>query len=96
MLHIDIQGWEGPVCRACIGVLSERAKWVIIGVHSRLQEAELLGLFHAAGWILEHEKPTKFRFDRTRTTFESMVVQDGTQVWRNPRLAETLLPVPNC
>jgi hypothetical protein len=27
MLHIDIQGWEGAVCRACIGVLSERVKW---------------------------------------------------------------------
>jgi hypothetical protein len=24
-----------------------------------------------------------------------MVVQDGTQVWRNPRLAEALQPVQN-
>ena len=75
---------------------SQRAsKVVIIGVHSRVQEAELLRVFHTAGWILEHEKPTKFRFDRTRITFESMVVQDGTQVWRNPRLTEALQPVQN-
>jgi hypothetical protein len=86
MVHIDIQGWEGEVCRSCIGVLCERVKWVIIGVHSRILDAELLQIFHAAGWILEHEKPTRFLFQPSKTTFEAMVTADGTQVWRNPRL----------
>jgi FkbM family methyltransferase len=91
MVHIDIQGWEASVCRGCATELNERVKWVIIGVHSRIQEAELLQLFHQNGWVLEHEKPTKFRFDPSRGTFESMVIHDGTHVWRNPKLAPGLV-----
>ena len=87
MVHIDIQGWEGEVCRSCIDALSERVKWVVIGVHSRIQDAELLQIFHGAGWILEHEKPTRFRYRPSQVNFEAMVTADGTQVWRNPRLA---------
>ena len=86
MVHIDIQGWEGEVCRSCIDVLGERVKWVVIGVHSRVLDAELLQLFHGAGWLLEHEKPTRFAYQRERATFEAMVMADGTQIWRNPRL----------
>jgi FkbM family methyltransferase len=86
MIHMDIQGWEGEVCRSCIDALTERAKWVVIGVHSRIQEAELLQLFRQAGWVLEHEKPTQFRFRPTQVNFEAMTTADGTQVWRNPRL----------
>jgi FkbM family methyltransferase len=87
MVHIDIQGWEGEVCRSCIDALSERVNWVVIGVHSRIQDAELLQIFHGAGWILEHEKPTRFRYRPSQVNFEAMVTADGTQVWRNPRLA---------
>lgn len=90
MIHIDIQGWEGEVCRSCIDVFSERVKWVVIGVHSRIQDAELLQIFHRAGWILEHEKPTQFRYRPLQLNFEAMVAADGTQVWRNPRLAAAL------
>jgi FkbM family methyltransferase len=87
MVHLDIQGWEGEVCRSCIDLLTERARWVVIGVHSRIQDAELLLIFHEAGWVLEHEKPTRFSYQRAQSGFESMVVADGTQVWRNPKLA---------
>ena len=89
MVHIDIQGWEGEVCRSCIDLLSERVKWVVIGVHSRVMDAELLEMFHAAGWVLEHEKPTRFRFDTAKTNFEAMVTADGIQVWRNPRMVDS-------
>lgn len=87
MVHIDIQGWEGEVCRSCISTMSGRVKWVVIGVHSRIQDAELFQIFHGAGWMLEHEKPTKFRYRPSQENFEAMVTADGTQVWRNPRLA---------
>jgi FkbM family methyltransferase len=86
MLHIDIQGWEGAVCGSCIDQMTERVRWVILGVHSRILDADLLRLFHGAGWILEHEKPTQFRFARDKASFESMVIADGTQIWRNPRM----------
>jgi FkbM family methyltransferase len=86
MVHIDIQGWEGEVCRSCIDALSARVKWIVIGIHSRIQDAELLQIFHGAGWILAHEKPTRFRYRPSQVNFEAMVTADGTQVWRNPRL----------
>jgi FkbM family methyltransferase len=86
MLHIDIQGWEGAVCGSCIDQMTERVRWVILGVHSRILDADLLRLFHGAGWILEHEKPTQFRFAPEKASFESMVIADGTQIWRNPRM----------
>lgn len=86
MIHLDIQGWEAEVCRSCIDVLNERTKWVVIGVHSRIQEASLLRIFHDAGWILEHEKPAQFIYQPLQRNFEAMVAADGTQVWRNPRL----------
>jgi hypothetical protein len=85
MLHIDIQGWEGEVCRSCLDLLNERVKWVIIGVHSRLLDAELLALFHGSGWQLEHEKPTRFTYIAEHKSFEAMTTIDGTQVWKNPR-----------
>jgi FkbM family methyltransferase len=88
MVHIDIQGWEGEVCRSCIDLLSERVKWVIIGVHSRLLDAELLTLFHGSGWQLEHEKPTRFTYIAEHKSFEAMTTIDGTQVWKNCRLAK--------
>lgn len=86
MVHMDIQGWEAEVCRSCIDTLTERAKWVVIGLHSRIQDAELLQIFHDAGWVLEHEKPTRFGYHAPQRNFEAMVAADGTQVWRNPRL----------
>lgn len=93
MVHIDIQGWEGEVCRSCIDALTERAKWVVIGVHSRIQDAHLLQTFHGAGWLLEHEKPTRFEYRPSQVNFEAMVTADGTQVWRNPRLASDPTPL---
>jgi FkbM family methyltransferase len=83
MVHIDIQGWEAEVCRSCMDLLGERVRWLIIGVHSRVLDAALLEMFHAGAWTLEHEKPTRFQYQRGLTSIEAMTVADGTQVWRN-------------
>ncbi len=50
-------------------------------------DGALVELFFRRGWRLEHEKPTRFRFDPARPTLEGMTTTDGTQVWCNPRLA---------
>ncbi|KAA1184431.1 hypothetical protein FP026_03325 [Rhizobium tropici] len=86
MLHVDIQGWEGEVCAAAQEVINERVRWVIIGTHSRIVEAQLLTLFHSMGWTLEHEKPCRFSYSLDRSDFASMITADGVQVWRNTRL----------
>lgn len=86
LIHIDVQGDEVDICRSCIDELNTRVRWLIVGTHSRKIDGDLLELMCRAGWILEHEKPTKFTFSPSPSTLEAMTTVDGTQVWRNPRI----------
>jgi FkbM family methyltransferase len=86
LVHIDIQGGEGEVCRAGIEMLNERVRRVVIGTHSRTLDGELMSLFYSAGWSLENEKPTIFSWRDGAQTLEALTTVDGIQVWRNPRL----------
>ena len=86
LVHIDIQGTEVELCRAFVDELSARVRYMVIGTHSRKIEGDLMDLLIRARWDLEHEKPARFVFRRGETTLERMTIQDGTQVWRNPRL----------
>lgn len=92
LVHIDIQGWEYEICRAAIELLTERAKYVIIGTHSRKIEGDLIELFWQAGWILENEKPCHFNYDVACKSLERMTYTDGAQVWKNPELAGWITP----
>ena len=88
LVHMDIQGGEGDLCRECIDVLSERVRRVIVGTHSRALDGAVMSTFHAAGWSLENEKPTIFHWADKAETLEHLAVVDGVQVWHNA----TLLP----
>src|SRR5436190_1554614 len=83
LVHMDIQGSETEVCTAGIAELTRRVRWLVIGTHSRKIEGDLLELFVKAGWILEHEKPTRFAFDALQPALTAMTTFDGAQVWRN-------------
>jgi FkbM family methyltransferase len=87
LVHIDVQGWEGELCRACVKTLVEKVRWLIVGTHSRKLDGDVLETMFRAGWVLENEKPTRFAFNRDRGALELMTLIDGTQVWRNPALA---------
>ena len=63
LVHIDVQGWEAKLCAGCVEPLNRRVRWLIIGTHSRPIDGEVIAILHAAGWVLENEKPTRFRFD---------------------------------
>jgi FkbM family methyltransferase len=86
-VHVDIQGAEVEVLRAALPELDSRARFVIIGTHSRKIDGDLVDMFHAAGWILEHEKPAKFDYIAGHESLEAMTTVDGAQVWRNPAFA---------
>jgi FkbM family methyltransferase len=86
LVHIDVQGDEVDICSSCLRDLSSRVRWLVVGTHSRKIDGDLLNLMGGAGWLLEHEKPTKFAFVPNAATLEAMTTLDGTQVWRNPRL----------
>jgi FkbM family methyltransferase len=88
LVHIDVQGWEAKLCAGCAEALSARVRWLVVGTHSRHIDGEVIEILHGAGWVLENEKPTRFRFDAAQPSLELMTEVDGAQVWRNPRLAE--------
>ncbi len=91
VLHIDVQGLESTLCEVAAEALSQQVAWLIIGTHSRRIDGDLMALFHAQGWVLEHDRPTSIRWNADAVTLESMATTDGTQVWRNPRLAAPVL-----
>lgn len=86
LVHVDIQGHEGDVCRAGIDEMSRRVRRVVIGTHSRIQDGIVMEAFHQAGWRLENEKPTISRWNEAAPTPEGMAVVDGVQVWQNVEL----------
>ena len=83
-MHCDVQGAEGDVLTAAADVLSSRVRRIVVGTHGRAIEDRLMASFAAHGWLLEHESPCRF----TQGPSGAMqLVADGTQVWRNARLA---------
>jgi FkbM family methyltransferase len=87
LIHIDIQGHEGDVCRAGIEEMTRRVRRIVIGTHSRVQDGIVMDIFHKAGWSLENEKPTIAIWNDKTPTVEGMALVDGVQVWCNPNLA---------
>ena len=85
LVHIDVQGTEVELCQGCIDDLTSRARYLVIGTHARWLDGDLMRLFFNAGWVLEHEVPSKMR-DGPHAAIGYGVSADGTQVWRNPRI----------
>jgi FkbM family methyltransferase len=85
LLHVDIQGMEHDVLSAAMRVVNEQARAVFVGTHSRKIEGQLLELFHANGWKLERERPTKFAYCASRSDIVGWTTRDGGQYWTNPR-----------
>jgi FkbM family methyltransferase len=81
LLHIDIQGGEADFVAGCLGQLSERVAYIVVGTHSRSIEGKLFELMLGAGWVLEIERPAILAL-----TPKPEVIVDGVQGWRNPTL----------
>lgn len=80
LLHVDIQGAEESALPAAMAALSARVRRVVIGTHGTAIDHALDAAFGGAGWALEVRQPSRF-------APEGHLVLDGTQVWRNDRLA---------
>jgi FkbM family methyltransferase len=86
LVHVDVQGWEATLCSGAIEALNTRARWLIVGTHSRVLDGRMIDILHTAGWVLENEKPTRFQYEAQQPSLELMTQVDGAQIWRNPRL----------
>ncbi|UEM03795.1 hypothetical protein JL101_028270 [Skermanella rosea] len=79
LLHVDIQGGEADLVDSCIGTLSRRVAYMVIGTHSRQIEGRLMDSLLGAGWTLEMERPAIIRLSGGAP----LTLVDGVQGWRN-------------
>lgn len=86
LLHVDIQGAEAEVLIANPDLLNSRVRALFVGTHSRLIEGRLLEFFHAQGWQLLRERPTKFSYRADEPNVTGWTTRDGGQYWINPRI----------
>jgi FkbM family methyltransferase len=82
LVHIDIQGHEAEVVAASRAVLAEKVRWLVIGTHGREIERALADELAPAGWAAEGAEACQDE----RIGGRPVLVRDGCQVWRNPRL----------
>lgn len=86
LIHMDVQGSEFEIIHAGIDVLNSRVRNIFIGTHARIIEGQLLELFHAHGWKLMRERPTRFSYHGDRRDIVAWTTRDGGQYWNNPLL----------
>jgi hypothetical protein len=82
LLHLDIQGGEGPLIRTTIDTISSKVGYILVGTHSRVLEGEIIALLDAHGWKLEIERPAIFAVGESGKLDTTV---DGVQAWRNPK-----------
>ena len=82
LLHIDIQGGEGDLIDGSLAVMNEKVGYLMVGTHSRQLEGRIFDTMLAQGWVLEIERAAILR----PQDLVPVVVVDGVQGWRNPRL----------
>jgi FkbM family methyltransferase len=85
-VNIDIQGAELDLVTNSVAVLVEKVRVMVIGTHSRFIEGNLLEVLFANGFELHAEKPCSFRFGGNLTSLCGRTLQDGEQIWVNPKL----------
>ena len=61
VVHIDLQGWEGEICAAAADIMDQGVQRLVVSLHSRRLEGELLGLFHSRSWVLENRAVQRSR-----------------------------------
>lgn len=83
LLHIDIQGSEADFIAGCLPVIDRKVAYLLVGTHSRRIEHLIGDTLFPAGWTLEIERLSLF----DETPAGPVLVVDGVQGWRNPRLA---------
>lgn len=86
LIHMDVQGQEVNVLTPAMDVLCKRVRNVFVGAHSRKIEGELLELFHANGWHLLRERPTRYSYSAGHDDIVAWTTRDGGQYWHNPAL----------
>jgi hypothetical protein len=83
LLHIDIQGGEGPLVGQSLDFLAAKVAYLVIGTHGRDIEGDLVTTLRSRGWILEIEEACTLPLP---LHFPGTPYADGTQGWRNPAL----------
>lgn len=89
LLHIDIQGGELDLIKGSLATINSKARYLVVGTHSRLIEGELMEIMLKAGWLLEMDRPAIYNLQNCLPILRV----DGIQGWRNPRFEHILKPL---
>lgn len=76
-IHFDIQGSEGEVIESSTDIMNKKVRCIFVGTHSHEIEDQIKNVLSAQNW---HQV-----FDKTMSKRENGSLQDGEQVWVNPR-----------
>lgn len=86
IMHFDIQGSEYEVISTYINEINKKVKALVIGIHSRQIEADLMNLLYKNGWELCGDFPCKVHLHtQINESIEALTYTDGTQYWRNKK-----------
>jgi len=85
-LHIDVQGAEGEVISSHLDWLNHQTRSMMVATHSRPLEGELMVLLNDNGWILQREKPCRFKAGHAIGDWCGATWADGSQYWINGKL----------
>lgn len=88
LLHIDLQGMELEVVLPALPAIEEHVRFLAIGTHDRYVEGVLQRTLLEREWALLAESPSTARFDGVKPTLAGFTVQDGNQLYANPRFRD--------
>ena len=88
LLHIDLQGMELEVVLPSLPEIEECVRFLAIGTHDRYSEGVLQRTLLEREWALLAESPSTPFFDGVKPTLAGFTVQDGNQLYANPRFRD--------
>ena len=88
LLHVDLQGMELEVLLPALPLIEERVRFLAVGTHDRYVEGMLQRTLLSREWALLAESPSTAVFDGVKPTLAGFTVQDGNQLYANPRFRD--------
>lgn len=88
LLHVDLQGMELEVLLPSLPLIEERVRFLAVGTHDRYVEGMLQRTLLSREWALLAESPSTAVFDGVKPTLAGFTVQDGNQLYANPRFRD--------
>lgn len=89
LVHVDLQGRELDVLLPNLEAVERHVRILAIGTHDRFIEGQLQNQLLQREWGILIDSPSTCVFDGVRPSLAGFTVQDGNQLYANPRFRDT-------